>query len=174
MLQAVGFSRVENVNTWLDDGSRKKGTAIFHAWRDTDHSPDSRTPNHLRAALALDRERVTCAPGDSVHFTVGLENTGRATWLAAGDGRSETGVVRLGGHLYAEEVEIIWDYGRADLPGDIRAGDTVELEIEMRAPIAPGIYRIDFDMVAEHITWFKDLGSPIASAVLVVEPRTSQ
>ena len=161
LIQQGGFEEAEVVDM--------RGTRAVCVCRKSGEAPDSSAPNRLRAAIALDRERVTCGPGDSVRFAVGLENTGQATWLAAGEGRSETGVVRLGGHLCAQEVEVDWDYGRANLPGSIRAGETVEVNIEMRAPERPGTYRIDFDLVAEHIAWFEDLGSPIVSATLVVE-----
>ena len=135
--------------------------------RKSREAPDSSSPNHLRHRLALDRDRVSCGPGDPIHFRVRLENTGLATWLAVGEGRSEKGSVRLGGHLCREGVELDWDYGRADLPCDVRAGETVEVDIEMRAP-EPGTYRIEFDLVDEHIAWFEDLGSPIVSATLSV------
>lgn len=120
--------------------------------RKSREAPDSSSPNHLRHRLALDRDRVSCGPGDPIHFRVRLENTGLATWLAAGEGRSEKGSVRLGGHLCREGVELDWDYGHADLPCDVRAGETVEVDIEMRAPEQPGTYRIEFDLVDEHIT----------------------
>ena len=39
----------------------------------------------------------------------------------------------------------------------------------MRAPEQPGQYRLEFDMVAEHLAWFEDLGSLTLSHALRVE-----
>ncbi len=160
LIRGGGFDEVEVVDV--------RGARAVCVCRKSRELPDSSTPTHLRHRLALDRDRVSCGPGDPIHFRVRLENTGLATWLAAGEGRSEKGSVRLGGHLCREEVELDWNYGRANLPGDVRAGETVEVDIEMRAPEQPGTYRIEFDLVDEHIAWFEDLGSPIASATLSV------
>lgn len=161
LIRCGGFDEIEVVDV--------RGARAVCVCRKSREAPDSSSrPNHLRHRLALDRDRVSCGPGDPIHFRVRLENTGLATWLAAGEGRSEKGSVRLGGHLCREEIELERDYGRADLPGDVRAGETVEIDIEMRAPEQPGTYQIDFDLVDEHIAWFEDLGSPIASATLSV------
>jgi hypothetical protein len=89
-----------------------------------------------------------------------VENVGLAAWPAAGELVTGKGAVCLGSHLLREsEEEIDWDYGRARLPHDLGPGESAEIEINLRAPQAPGRYIVEFDMVAEHVTWFEDHGS---------------
>jgi hypothetical protein len=46
--------------------------------------------------------------------------------------------------------------------------DAVDLEIAVRAPETPGSYTVEFDMVAEHVTWFEDQGSSTLRHPLIV------
>jgi hypothetical protein len=39
----------------------------------------------------------------------------------------------------------------------------------MRAPAEAGRYRLEFDMVSEHLAWFEDLGSEVIRHALMVE-----
>ena len=72
------------------------------------------------------------------------------------------GIVRLGAHLLgADEEELNWDGGRAILPRDLNPGESAEIEFVFRAPEQPGDYIIEFDMVAEHVTWFEDFGAGV-------------
>jgi hypothetical protein len=52
---------------------------------------------------------------------------------------------------------------------DVEPGEAAEIEFKMRAPQAPGKYIVEFDMVAEHVTWFEDHGSSTLRQELVVE-----
>ena len=48
-------------------------------------------------------------------------------------------------------------------------GETVEIEIALRAPDTRGQYLLIFDMVSEHLAWFEDLGSVVLKHRLIVE-----
>lgn len=97
-------------------------------------------------------------PGENVIFKIRTTNAGRAPWPAIGAPETK-GIVRLGAHLLAgDEEELNWDGGRATLARDVGPGETVDLEFEFRAPKIAGDYIIEFDMVAEHVTWFEDFG----------------
>jgi hypothetical protein len=53
--------------------------------------------------------------------------------------------------------------GRTALSRDVRPGETVEVETSFTLEGLPGgRYRLVFDMVAERVAWFGDLGSPTA------------
>jgi tRNA (mo5U34)-methyltransferase len=101
---------------------------------------------------------ATLPANEDVIFKVRATNAGRAAWPAVG--APETiGIVRLGAHLLcADEEELNWDGGRATLPRDLAPGEIAELEFVFRAPKKAGDYIIEFDMVAEHVTWFEDFG----------------
>lgn len=48
------------------------------------------------------------------------------------------------------------------LPHDVRAGQTVELEVPVAWPTDPGTYVVEVDLVLEHVAWFSEvLGSPL-------------
>ncbi|MDQ1706842.1 MAG: tRNA (mo5U34)-methyltransferase, partial [Pyrinomonadaceae bacterium] len=112
------------------------------------------------ADLKLVTGPLTCAANAELSFRVQVENVGLATWPTTGAPGTDQGAVSLGSHLLRDsEDEVNWDYGRAALPRDLRPGETAELEFRVRAPETPGKYIVEFDMVAEHITWFEDHGS---------------
>ena len=99
-----------------------------------------------------------------------MENVGLTRWPAAGEAETGKGAVYLGSHLLRDtEEEVDWDYGRARLPRDLEPGETANVEFKVRAPEAPGRYIVEFDMVAEHITWFEDHGSGTLRHELTVE-----
>lgn len=96
--------------------------------------------------------------GVPIKFRLRVTNSGRAPWPAIGKPEVK-GIVRLGAHLLrADEEEVNWNGGRAILPRDLAPGETADLEFIFHAPQEPGAYIIEFDMVAEHATWFEDFG----------------
>jgi tRNA (mo5U34)-methyltransferase len=107
-------------------------------------------------------------PSENVTFKVRVTNSGQAPWPAVGAPEAK-GIVRLGAHLLAaDEEELNWDCGRAILPRDLAPGETAELEFVFRAPGKAGAYIIEFDMVAEHVTWFEDFGAGVLRHRFVV------
>jgi tRNA (mo5U34)-methyltransferase len=99
--------------------------------------------------------------GETISFNLRATNSGRAPWPAVGAPETK-GIVRLGAHLLgADEEELNWDCGRAILPRDLAPGETAELEFVVRAPDKSGDYIIEFDLVAEHVTWFEDFGAGV-------------
>jgi tRNA (mo5U34)-methyltransferase len=119
----------------------------------------SRSVHSYVAALAFAvPPLVTLQPNEPVTFNIRATNTGRARWPAVGAPETK-GTVRLGAHLLGgDEEELNWDGGRGILPHDLGPGETGELEFLFRTPSKPGDYIIEFDMVAEHVTWFEDFG----------------
>ncbi len=112
------------------------------------------------AGLQLESGPQTCAPSSELTFRLRVENVGLARWPAEGAAGTDRGAISLGSHLLAaDEDEVDWDYGRARLPHDLGPGEIVSLELQVRAPETPGRYIVEFDMVAEHVTWFEDHGS---------------
>jgi tRNA (mo5U34)-methyltransferase len=100
-------------------------------------------------------------PGEKIAGKLRATNSGHARWPAVGEPATK-GIVRLGAHLlHANEEELNWDGGRSILPRDLAPGATAELEFVFRAPEQPGDYIIEFDMVAEHVTWFEDFGTGV-------------
>lgn len=125
--------------------------------------------SHHVARLTLEAGPPACRAGERVEFVVRAENTGLARWPSRGESGTDRGAVHLGAHLLrADEEELDWDYGRAALPHDLGPGEAASVSVPLRAPGAPGHYVVEFDMVAEHVSWFEDFGSGTTRHPLVV------
>jgi tRNA (mo5U34)-methyltransferase len=136
--------------------------------------PDSRVLSYLSAAISLEdaqeEEEVRSSPGEELRFRVRVENTGFARWLAKGEPETDRGAVHLAAHLLGGDGEdLAWYYAGAFLPRDLAPGEAETVELLLRAPEIPGQYWLEFDMVAEHLAWFEDLGSPTLRCRLSVE-----
>lgn len=74
------------------------------------------------------------------------------------------GQVTVGAQLLTEAHERIdQDYARGFLPADAVPGAELDVSVRMRAPMTPGRYRLEFDVVSEYVCWFADNGSVPAS-----------
>jgi hypothetical protein len=120
---------------------------------------DSRSHVGLSHRLAIEAPAAPVASGLRLSFT--LENTGEALWLHR---NSEIfGIVRLASHLYSADRRLIdHDYSRHDLPKDVEPGEVLRLTVGVELPSDAGEYELVFDLVAEGVTRFENLG---ASAV---------
>ncbi len=163
LLRNVGFQDIE---LFSEDGGR----AVLMC-RKPSASENSRDLSNLGASLRFEDARTQCAPGEELIFHIRVENTGAARWLSHVDlPPAAPGVVRLGCHLLGpDQDELFWDYGGADLPHQIAPGNSAILAFHVRAPEAKGSYWLEFEMVAEHLSWFEDLGSPSLKSILHVE-----
>lgn len=111
--------------------------------------------------LAGERPPSLVRPGATMRFRIRATNAGRITWPSEG-GSDTKGVVRAGAHLLrVDEEELEWDGGRSSLPADVPPGETREIDFDFEAPVVPGAYIVEFDLVAEHVTWFEDFGAGI-------------
>jgi len=103
--------------------------------------------------------RVPAAAGTELTIAVRVTNRTETVWLRGG--RRGRGYVRLGAHLLDDSGAMLdHDYGRAELPRDLRRGESAEMEIRLRAPDSPGSYIVRLDMVNEGMCWFAQHGSP--------------
>lgn len=154
MLRNTGFADVE---VFADLGER----AVLIC-RKGEPTLDSRTPRGLAAKLSLHDGPRRTRPSTELRFHVGVENVGSTRWLSRGEAGAPRGAVRLGAHLSRDDSDdedvVAWDYGRADLPTSLNPGESAIVEMRLEAPAVPGAYYVEFDMVAEHLIWFEDLG----------------
>jgi len=163
LLRHTGFEEVEVVEV-------KAERAVVVCRKSPATSQAADVSHHYVAALALEEGPGACRPGEELTFTLRAENRGLAGWPARGGGPEGRGAMHLGAHLLrADEGEVAWDFGRADLPRDLAPGDAARVEITLRAPAEPGRYVVEFDMVAEHVAWFEDFGSGTLRHALAVE-----
>lgn len=152
LLKTVGFTEVEVVQV-------KDERAIAVCRKGLTISNDALTHRHI-ASLQLSKGPVACRAGEELEFTLRVANAGLESWPHLGQDGGEKGAVHLGAHLLKpNEDEVAWDYGRANLPRDLLPGEEVEVIFKAEAPREPGNYIVEFDMVAEHVSWFEDYGS---------------
>jgi tRNA (mo5U34)-methyltransferase len=163
LLKAVGF---RDVDVFAVHGDR----AVIIC-REPDSTVESGAAGALSANLQLVDGPTTCRPGDEVTYRLHVENQGSASWRARGEQGTYEGAVRLGSHLVPpDDLDVpVWDFGRADLDAEVAPGGQTSIDIVMRAPERPGVYQVEFDMVAEGVTWFEDRGSPVIRSDLRVD-----
>ena len=164
LLRNVGFGEAE-----VHPGERADRAVVV--CRKRAPYPDSRSVAYLSAALSFaDAPASACQRGDHLRFRVRVENTGHALWLRDGEAGTDKGAVHLTAHLLSEdEEELFRYYAGAYLPRDLAPGESAVIEIAVPAPFEPGAYRLQFDMVAEQIAWFEDLGSATLTHPLSVQ-----
>jgi SAM-dependent methyltransferase len=127
---------------------------------------DSRSHLGLRHRISAERGDVRAMARVPFTLRFHLENTGTATWLATNN--EIFGVVRLGSHLYDSEERLLdVDFSRHGLARSVEPGATEDLEIELTIN-SPGRYRMGFDLVAEGVTWFENVGSKPLSVTVDV------
>ena len=110
---------------------------------------------------------LSARPGDAVAFSVRIENVGMSAWPTAV--APTPGAVSLGAHLLDMSGRVLdADYVHLPLPHDVPPGGRCEMRCVGRAPLEPGRYRIQLDLVLETICWFGSHGSETPEVGLVV------
>jgi hypothetical protein len=162
MLRTTGFVAVEVVEA--------KNERAVVVCRKMEGQAAGDALKHFVAHLKLEDGPQICRASADLTFHVRVENSGAARWPAVGEAGTGKGAIYLGSHLLrADEEEVDWDYGRALLPRDLGPAETANIEFNVPAPQRPGRYILEFDMVAEHVSWFEDHGSGTLRHELVVE-----
>lgn len=113
-----------------------------------------------------DLAELPAGSGGSVAARV--TNRGDRVWPAGAQ-------VRLANHWYRGDDLVTWDDGRADLPGAVAPGESVEVELAVTAPPAVGEYRLELDVVQEFVAWWSESGTrPVSHPVRVSESMAEQ
>jgi SAM-dependent methyltransferase len=90
-----------------------------------------------------------------MHCIVSVKNVGDQTWHPGG-----WHPVHLSYH-WRTDAQVIEGI-RVPLPGAIQPGEQAIAECDLLAPSGQGEYVLEFDLVREHVGWFKQNGSPTA------------
>jgi len=121
----------------------------------------------LAARIRPAVDQVTVRAGESFNLEMDVRNEAETVWLK--EMRRDRGAVRLGAHLLDESGRMLeYDYGRADLSGDLTWGAREKIKIQLPAPSCPGLFAVVLDMVSEGVCWFADRGSTPARVRLDV------
>lgn len=161
MLRDVGFSEVEVVDSFRDRTLIRAAKA--------EAVPDSTRPNWLRAEYTLENLQSQYLVGEAVKLVVRVTNREFSRWLSRGVDANGKGQVNLSAVLTHDEDPIFHrELPRTGIPCDISPGEHCTLTLSFQAPEHPGTYTLELDMVAEHVSFFQDLGSSPATVPIVV------
>ena len=151
---------------WNQTHNTMTNRAIFFLHKGTARR-DSRSHQGLAHTLTATNTRYAGVAGHPIEMSFVLSNTGDAIWLATND--EIFGIVRLGAHLYDAHGKLLSvDFFRHDLAADVVPGQRLELTVPVTFE-SPGTYTLLFDLVAEGVTWFENVGSKPASVVVSVK-----
>lgn len=128
------------------------------------------TPSHLvpigtvcRVRFDPEQTQLETLPSQSLNLGVSLTNTSGEP-LPAGER-----VFGLSYHLLSADGHVLrHDNDRTWLFDPLLPGDTRVVPVGIRAPSAPGRYKLEIDVVWEQVMWFKDVGNPTAVIELIV------
>jgi hypothetical protein len=154
----------------LHDGRRRYIVLHKGPW-----VPTTRRPETLDARIEIlaPRPPLAAAAGEALRVRVRVVNRGDTRWLATAVERR--GWTRLGIHLYRDDGEtpageaLDFDWLRVALPRDLDPGEEATVDVELPL-LAPGSYRLVFDLVAERVCWFEQRGSSTVTVPLDVAP----
>jgi hypothetical protein len=105
---------------------------------------------------------VRLAPGEVRPLYVRVENRGAATWRWGLEQQPE---LRVSYHWRSVDGELhTYDGLRSPLPCDLGPGEATIVPVWVEAPAEPGPYRLEIDLVHEHVRWFE---SPLPVEVAV-------
>jgi SAM-dependent methyltransferase len=142
---------------------RKGGVLAFqlpsHPRPASEQGPFSATPMPEDAYSAridvYDAPEAASAPADVMTVRGTVTNVSACAWS------SDHGPLRVGNHWYDRrgKTMLVQDDGRTALPARLEPGQSFEFELAIKAPIRPGEYRCEIDLVHEAVCWFADRGS---------------
>ncbi len=118
----------------------------------------SRSPaadNGFRASVKSSLRTCAAFEAETARVPLRIANTGSKAWESAG----KTPIFVSYHVLDAARHAVRFENARFALPGRIDPGTAVSVEITAKAPLEAGSYFLEFDLVAEGLTWFKDGGS---------------
>lgn len=117
------------------------------------------------ADITAQVETMEAKTGTIIEIPLVIKNLGTMAWI-----KNEDNSINLSYHILNEDSKIIIDDGeRTTLKEPVKSGETTELNAIVQVPDVAGIYYIEFDMVHEGVTWFKDKGSKTRKMKLEVE-----
>lgn len=96
-----------------------------------------------------------------------VKNLSQVSWPSGGP-RDAKYKVRVG-NRWLDSTGTQKEDAKGELPYDLQPGDTAEVFIVITTPQTPGSYTLEFDLVQEHVTWFREHGSATLRVTLLVQ-----
>ena len=122
-------------------------------------------PEGRRASLEIVSAPASLVAGEVGFVRVRVTNDSTLAW-PFGE------LIKLANHWRRDGEIVIADDGREDLPADVAPARTIELDLRISAPDAPGRYEIEIDIVQEFVAWWAETGNAPARHAIDVVPAT--
>ena len=105
---------------------------------------------------------ITAAAGMAVSFEaetteieLQIRNGGSTAWESRGKNPCFVSY-----HVFDGKKKVIrYENSRSPLPRKMKPGETAAVKVTVKAPLEAGNYFLEFDLLLEGLSWFKDLGS---------------
>lgn len=117
----------------------------------------------MRGQIVPPDEPVTIGSGELAELRVQVTNVSPQVWPSNAQ-------VTLGNHWLRDGRMVVRDDGRAAMPHDVEPGQTVEVILPVAAPMQPGEYQLELDLLQERVVWFSEMGSAPVQVPVVVKP----
>jgi 2-polyprenyl-3-methyl-5-hydroxy-6-metoxy-1,4-benzoquinol methylase len=119
-------------------------------------------PEAWRASLTLVGTIPPLAPGKIAPLRVRVRNESSVPWPASP-------WLRVGNHWRSSSGKLVaFDDARAAIDDAVDPGGECEVQLEIVAPVDPGEYQLEIDLVQEWIGWFADRGSSALTVPVVI------
>jgi hypothetical protein len=134
--------------------------------RITSPLPDSA----FRAALTPSNPPANMRAGEKQTVMVHVKNASQTAWPADGAADGKFAITLRDRWLSADGGKVINDIdGGTSLPHDVPPGGEVDMPLRVTAPKEKGDYILEFDMVQEQVSFFREKGSTPARVNVHVE-----
>ena len=119
-------------------------------------------PEGWRASLTLVGPIPLLAPGQIAPLRVKVRNDSCVAWPAST-------WLRVGDHWRSSDGRVVtFDDARAAIEKTVDPGGECEVQLDVIAPVEPGAYQLEIDVVQEWISWFADRGSNTLKLSVVI------
>jgi hypothetical protein len=108
-------------------------------------------PDDYRARIELLDEPGALVVGERRQYDVRVENLGGTSWPWSERGEPE---IRLSYRWLGPEGDVVEHGLRTALPAELAPGESQVVPLHVLAPDRPGRYRLNPDLVHEHVRWF--------------------
>lgn len=141
---------------------------IFFLYKGDPTISDSRNREGLAAKIIPAESAIYVRNGDPVRVLIDVINSSSKLWLASG---TKPGCVNVGAMLGStgrDDLAARKEYRFALSQTDVKPGSTVTgIRLEL-GPLARGEYRLEIDLVSEHVCWFQSQSQSSESVTIHV------
>jgi hypothetical protein len=146
--------------------------------RDTCLDDSNRSYTLMETALPEDgfNAKITCAYSHvttsrdkTFKLTVQVQNNSSETWRCLSSDHSGKYKISVSYRWLSSDHSPLGTFdNRMSLPHDLRPGASTSLDLAIHSPSIPGKYFLEFDLVQELVSWFRDRGSSTALVQVIV------